>query len=204
MPGIFYVSYVTLWLLMIVQGILLLLVYRHFGLMLMGKLEGVERDGLPVGARVAPVRGVTEEGDVVEWMPKPSRLHLVAFVSADCNHCAQVLPSIAQLGDERADIDITLLTRGSREAAAQLSKKIGTSTSVVCLADPAGSAYEGFRVRVTPFAFLIGTEGRVRAKGLCDNVEKLQGILSAAKTSGGNSTELEGLPIHVVPPAGSK
>jgi len=45
MSPVFYVSYGALWLLVLVLGVLVLLLYRHFGMMAMGTLEGVQRDG---------------------------------------------------------------------------------------------------------------------------------------------------------------
>ena len=44
MTSIFYVSYIAMWMLLLIEGFLLLLVYRHFGLAALGTIEGVQRD----------------------------------------------------------------------------------------------------------------------------------------------------------------
>ncbi len=54
MSTLFYVSYVALWVLLLTMGVLVLLLYRHFGMMSLGTLEGVQRDGLPIGSARAP------------------------------------------------------------------------------------------------------------------------------------------------------
>lgn len=36
-----------------------------------------------------------------------------------------------------------------------------------------------YRVRVTPFAFMVGDDGRILAKGLCDSVSNLGSLLDA-------------------------
>jgi len=49
MSGIVLISHLALWLLVLVNFVLVLLLYRHFGLMSLGTLEGVQRDGLALG-----------------------------------------------------------------------------------------------------------------------------------------------------------
>jgi len=84
MPSIFYVSYVAMWVLLIAEGILLLLVYRQFGLAALGTAEGVERDGLAIGEVAPAIRGVTAQGVSIELVPQPGSLYLLMFVSPTC------------------------------------------------------------------------------------------------------------------------
>ncbi len=59
MHGLFYGSYIVLWILLIVLTVLVLLLYRHFGMMSLGTLEGIQRDGLPLGESASELVGVT-------------------------------------------------------------------------------------------------------------------------------------------------
>ena len=69
MSTLFYVSYAALWLLLLTIGVLVLLLYRHFGVMSLGTLEGVQRDGLPIGSVAPPISGVTAAGQDTSWQP---------------------------------------------------------------------------------------------------------------------------------------
>jgi len=179
MPGIFYVSYLALWLLMLVEGILLLLVYRHFGLAALGTAEGVQRDGLPVGEIAPPIRGVTAEREAFELIPQSGQLYLLAFVSPTCGPCAEILPAIHQVAREINEVKVVLVVDGSRERAVQLIERFHPPTAVTCLAEGDTGIYRSYLVRATPFAFMIGKDGLIRSKGLCNTTSRLRQLLSS-------------------------
>lgn len=167
-----------MWVLLILQGVLLLLVYRHFGLISLRTLEGVQRDGLPVGEVVSAVRVVTAQGETIDWVPKQGYSHLLTFVSPDCEPCARILPFINQLAAVNSDLEIALIVAGPQESVARLVDKFHLPSSVACFAEAGKGAFESYRVRVSPFAFVIGRDRRVLAKGLCDDPLKLARLLS--------------------------
>jgi thiol-disulfide isomerase/thioredoxin len=142
----------------------------------LGTIEGVQRDGLKLGERAVPIEGVTPQGEDIQWFPKPGYSYLLAFVSPNCGPCERILPSIATLN---SDVQVILIVAGSRALVTELQIKFRLPSSVICLAEEEERVYEDYRVRVTPFAFMIGEDGRIRAKGLCDTAEKLQALLSA-------------------------
>lgn len=180
MPNIFYASYIALWILMLCIGILVLLVYRHFGLMSLGTVEGVQRDGLAVGEVALPVIGVTDQGEPFDWSPKPGHLYLLAFVSPSCGPCVKILPTILRLAVIANTTEIVLVVDGERERVMRLVERFQPPTSVLCLAENRSGSTQAYRVRVSPFAFMIGKDGRILAKGLCDSTTKLQYLLDAA------------------------
>ncbi len=47
------------------------------------------------------------------------------------------------------------------------------------IADDGSGSAERYRVRVTPFGFVVGEDGRIRAKGLCNGRERLKELLVA-------------------------
>jgi hypothetical protein len=49
-----------------------------------------------------------------------------------------------------------------------------------CLAEDGSGAFTRYRVRVTPFGFVVGADGRILAKGLCGDQVRLRGLLEAA------------------------
>ncbi len=184
MPTLFYVSYAALWLLVLVEGGLLLLVYRHFGLMALGTLEGVQRDGLPVGEVAPQVSVLTAEGAAVDWSPQRGRPELLLFATPDCEPCGRVLPAVARLAAAAngRHVGVTVLVPGPRQEAARLAEQF--ALPFPCLAEEGSGASERYRVRVTPFAFVIGEDGRILAKGLCSDAEQLRGLLAVGGLNG--------------------
>jgi thiol-disulfide isomerase/thioredoxin len=168
-----------MWVLLIVMAILLLLVYRHFGLAALGTAEGVQRDGLQIGEVALPLTGVTAHGESIELVLQPGSLYLLVFVSPTCTPCTEILPSIHQLAMINGEVKVILIVDGSRERVVQLVDKFDPPVSVTCLAEGETDTYQGYHVRVTPFAFMVGKDGRIQAKGLCNSTTRLRHLLSS-------------------------
>lgn len=183
MTTLFYLSYAAMWLLLLAQGLLLLLLYRHFGLITLGTEEGVQRDGLPVGELAPAIRGTTAEGTTVGWHPRPGHAELVLFATPDCAPCAQVMPAVGALHRHNPSLGIAVIVPGRDRGIARFVEKF--RPSFPCFADERRQSFDGYRVRVTPFAFVIGADGRIRAKGLCGTPSRLRTLLASAGVDGG-------------------
>jgi methylamine dehydrogenase accessory protein MauD len=179
MSTLFYVSYVALWLLLLTVGVLVLLLYRHFGMMSLGTLEGVQRDGLPIGEVAPPVSGVTAAGEESGWEPRRGQPQLLLFAAPDCEPCATVLPHVERLARAvDGGLGIAAVVPGPRSEVARFVER--HQPSFPALAEDGSGAFARYRVRVTPFGFVVGEDGRVLAKGLCSNQARLRGLLEAA------------------------
>lgn len=177
MSGFFLASYIIMWLILLGVGVLLLLIYRHFGLIALGTEEGVERDGLPVGASAPFVRGVEATGNEVIWTATAGRAHFLAFVSPECEPCEKMIPLIGRFAEAHPEISVALVVSGPADVAARLIAKFHPPCP--CIAERREGLYNGYLVRVTPFAFAIGPDGRIRSKGLCSDPGRLQRILAS-------------------------
>lgn len=173
----FYASYVALWVLVLALALLVLLLYRHFGLAALGMLEGVQRDGLAVGDEAREITGVDAHGDPFVWAPGAATF--LFFAAPGCQPCADVLPSVNRLADATAKLNLSVLgiVAGPGESATRTQETYGLGFPVV--AEDGSGAFDSYRVRVTPFAFVIGEDGRVRSKGLCDNPVRVHDLLEA-------------------------
>jgi thiol-disulfide isomerase/thioredoxin len=178
MSGLFLASYVALWVLVVVMAVLLLLMYRHFGMMSLGTLEGVQRDGLPVGSAAPAISGITADGSEAGWQPKLGTPQVLLFMAPDCEPCATIMPHVARLARPGSGVDVTMVTPGPRDEAARMVKKY--QPPFPTMAEDGSGAFTLFRVRVTPFGFVIGVDGRVLAKGLLSDPARLRGLLHAA------------------------
>ena len=176
---LFYVSYIALWLLLLTIGVLVLLLYRHFGMMSLGTLEGVQRDGLPVGSEAPPISGVTADGRDTRWEPRRGQPQLLLFAAPDCEPCAAVLPHVERLARAvDGSLGIAAIVPGPRDEVARFVQRY--RPPYPCLAEDGSGAFPRYRVRVTPFGFVVGSDGRVLAKGLCGDQVRLRGLLEAA------------------------
>ena len=179
MSTLFYVSYVALWLLLLTMGVLVLLLYRHFGVMSLGTLEGVQRDGLPIGSVVPPISGVTAAGQDTRWESRRGQPQLLLFAAPDCEPCATVLPHVERLAQAvNGSLGIAAVVPGPRDEVARFVERY--RPSFACLAEDGSGAFTRYRVRVTPFGIIVGSDGRVLAKGLCGDQVRLRGLLEAA------------------------
>jgi methylamine dehydrogenase accessory protein MauD len=177
MSTLFYASYGALWLLFLVQAVLLFLVYRHLGLVLLSTAEGIQRDGLGVGEVAPAVSGVTPDGQDVRWAPQPGRSELLVFASPDCEPCAEVFPYINEVATAPtgAGVPVTVIVAGDRGRAMRAAENF--ASRIPFLAESSTGAFDRYKVRVTPFAFVIGADGRIQAKGLCNQPSSLRRML---------------------------
>jgi methylamine dehydrogenase accessory protein MauD len=188
---VFYTTYVLLWLLVLFQGVLLLLIFRHFGHQALGTLAAVQRDGLRVGAKAPDVEGVQPSGEAVSWRPPGNRTALMLFAAPDCAPCHRVLPYVAGAARDAPELEVVTVVPGSREDAAKLVELVASPLSTIA----SDGAFEAFRVEVTPFAFVLGQDGRVLAKGLCDSPERLWRMLDSGGVSTAVLQRAERLPM---------
>lgn len=176
----FYASYIALWILFSVIALLVVLLYRHFGLIAMGTIEGVQRDGLAVGSQVPAIRGTLSDATDISWEQGENAAFLI-FAAPTCEPCAAVLPLIRNLAvspSVRERVEFIAVVEGMHQSVESLKEKFDLPFS--CLAEAAYGAFSDYRVRVTPFAFVIGEDGRVRSKGLCNNSARLKALFETA------------------------
>ncbi len=168
MPSIFYLSYFVLWIFALVEGILLFLVYRHFGLASLETLQGVSRDGLSPGDVAPSFRSIDAHKEEREWLPQPGRSSLLAFVSPTCTPCQKVLPILLSFAALQREVELVLIVSGPYVLLEKLINEFHLPPSVICFSNEGKGIYELYRVRAMPFAFIVGPDGHIRAKTLCE------------------------------------
>ncbi|MGH2830617.1 MAG: TlpA family protein disulfide reductase [Actinomycetota bacterium] len=180
LPTAFYVSYVLLWALMLFLGVLLLLVYRHFGVIAMGTYEGVQRDGLAIGEKAPDFSGVTARGQEITLSSPGGQSRFLLFAHPDCGPCEAVMPFVNHLGaaaQNGLDLEVAAVVSGPRDEVERLVERY--DPPFLALAEDGSGVFNLYRVRVTPFAFVIGGDGRVVAKGLCNDPVRVRDMLTA-------------------------
>jgi hypothetical protein len=170
MTGVWLASYVVLWVLVVLLGALILVLFRQFGLRSLTTVEGISRDGYPIGAALSPPIGVDHGNG-------RRRKALMVFVSVACRPCHDLMPDLSSFLTEKRNtlegfLVLPTLDSGDRNEP--------HCTEATVIRDDA--AMERYRVRVTPFAYLIGMNGRVEAKGLVNRAVDLQNLWIQAES----------------------
>jgi methylamine dehydrogenase accessory protein MauD len=165
MEGIWLVSYILLWLLVFALFLLVFLLYRQLGVMYLGSAEGVSRDGLDRGAK-APDFSVTDQyGELhrlINYRGKPA---VLLFGSPHCSPCRILLPQLHDWAKGHPEVGVLWLNAASPEESLKFVSDTGASLPIAPY-PPEANLMDSYRVRVTPFMFLLDEDGVVRAKGL--------------------------------------
>jgi thiol-disulfide isomerase/thioredoxin len=162
----FAISYVVLWVLMLTLTVMVLLLYRHFGVLSMDTADGHSRDGVAVGSR-APALGV----DAAPMSAQRTRVLL--FASASCAPCQAILPYFNELAVTHGeDLQVVAVTKTGDEE--ELRRRAPRLTVV---ADGDATISQSYRVSISPFAFVVDHDGTVQSKGLVSEVAHLRRLL---------------------------
>lgn len=123
--GLFYASYIALWVLVILMAAIMVVLLRHFGLVTMGTLDGVQRDGLEVGATAPQISAVTAGGAPYRLDANTHKARFLLFGATECEPCGKVLPYVAMLSEAmRSDLDVTVVVPGPPSAAALMGREL--------------------------------------------------------------------------------
>ncbi len=183
MSGPWLASYVVLWAVVLFQGLVIFILLRQLGVMYLGTARGVAHDGLAPGARAPDfaVRGLGGQNiSLADFRGLPL---VLIFGSPNCVPCRALVPDLNSFARERSrDLRVLFLSRGELEEASRFAREFDLQVSTAV--HPDDGLPDKYKVRVTPFAFLISGEGTIEAKGLANNREHLEMLL---RTGGGAS-----------------
>ena len=97
---------------------------------------------------------------------------LLLFGSAHCDPCRRLLPGleefVAGLGRE---FSVLWLNQASAEETLQFQSETGATIPMLSYR---GGVNDAYKVRVTPFLFMIDPAGVIRAKGLVNTKQQLE------------------------------
>jgi methylamine dehydrogenase accessory protein MauD len=182
MEGIWLVSYIVLWVVVLVLGFLVVLLYRQLGQQYLGTAAGVSRDGLAVGAKALDFTGNDQFGQQVTMgqLLDGKRYLLLIFGAPTCAPCRQLLPQAAQFEQDHADkLRILWINRATDEESQRYVQETGSTLTTIA---SEGGIMERYKARVTPFVFLLAPDGTIKAKGLANNRTNLEAYLQQAET----------------------
>lgn len=197
MEGLWLASYIGLWAVVLFQGFVIFVLLRQMGLMYLGTAQGVSRDGIAVGKQAPAFTMLDGGGHMVSLADFRGRPLLLVFGAPNCKPCQNLIPDLNVFARERAaEMSVLFLSRGDAHTNAEFIRAYEIEVPVLTQED--SSDADRYQARVTPFGFLIDSEGIIRAKGLVNNRDSLELLVRMAKDHG-KSEEAKG---RVVSPNG--
>jgi methylamine dehydrogenase accessory protein MauD len=174
MSGWWAVSYAVLWVVVIALSVLVVALARQIGTLHLrlgprGALE-IDAEGPPLGEAPEPVDLADTAGRRLA-VGGPGDPQFLLFVSPSCPICREVLPSLgvaASLGDMRP----VVISDDQR-----MHPEIPPGVPAVASPELA----QAYRVPGTPYAVLLDGVGIVRAKGIVNTIEQMEGLVDTAR-----------------------
>ena len=165
MEGIWLISYIVLWALVVILFLLVILLYRQLGIMYLGSAEGVSRDGLAPGTKAPDFKLADQYGNMQSLSDYRGRPTVLLFGSPHCSPCRILLPQLHDWAKAHPEAGVLWLNAASEEESLKFVSDTGATLPIVPYT-PQENLMDKYKVRVTPFTVLLDENGIVRAKGL--------------------------------------
>jgi hypothetical protein len=179
MNGLFWASYLLLWVLLAIVTALLLLLYRQYGRSLLPAKERLKLAGLDIGTAVPELRvGIDPAASPIRLAADGDgwpAARLLLFASPDCPVCSILWEKVGALSGEWPDIDYLWVQ--SREPKAG---PVPAGWRVI--SDIEGLARRAMDVPALPYAYVVDSSGIVRAKGLMNGLDDCRAVIREATT----------------------
>jgi hypothetical protein len=178
----FWFSYALLWLVVVIFGLLIILMYRQFGLAFMRPVERAGMQGLDVGSK-APSFALTDarQREITIDFPRDADVEstLLIFGLPTCQICSGLAKGLASLprdwpGVRFVWVDGFAIPPGHLEIGAGSGWIAGTQSG-----DP---VHTQWAVSTVPFCFIVDEKGRIASKQLLNHRSDVELALGAASS----------------------
>lgn len=178
MSTFWIISMSLLWVAVIVLTVLVLLLYRQFGLAYMSGRTRAALQGLDLGARARPVALTAPDGTArdIDWSAAaaPGATVLV-FAQPSCPICGELAADAASLpaswpASRFVWVDGTITGRPPRAVDSAPGWIVGTAEG--------DAVHRAWDVSGSPFAYVVGANGRIAAKGVVNRAADVERLLA--------------------------
>ena len=184
MGPFWFASWIALWVIVLFLGSLLLGSLRALAL-LRWQLEQLEatmpgkinRKGLKPGAAAPEFSLPDTAGDQVSLRDFAGRRVFLVFTQSGCRPCHAVLPELETL-QAKGQVRVIVVNNGDLGSTRDLTKRLSVSFPVLIQERyELSKRYEAF---ATPFGFLIDERGVIASKGIINNRQHIEFVLSGS------------------------
>jgi len=184
------VSYVALWLTVLFLGFLLLGALRALGLM-RWRLEQLEattpsrmgRGGLKPGKKAPDFTLPCVAGGEVSLHDFAGRRVFLVFTMHGCKPCHRIVPELNKL-QRGGKVQVLVINNGEPEATQRWASEAHLCFPV--LVQQQFSVSKRYEMYATPSAFLIDERGVIVSKGIINNAQHIDFVLSGAGNAARN------------------
>jgi hypothetical protein len=145
---------------------LVILLYRQYGLTLLPGKVRMQLVGIDIGKQIdnVPVRDWNDELLSLSWRDGSASATVMLLASLGCHVCDDLWPMVGQLPVQHPHVRFVWIDSAphSHEGAAPLGWELTWSER--------RQVHEYMEAPVTPYAFVISSEGRVLSKGLMNDL----------------------------------
>ena len=196
-------SYVALWLTVLFLGFLLLGALRALGL-LRWRLEQLEaitptrvgRGGLKPGKTAPDFTLPAADGGDASLHDFAGRRVFLVFTQSGCKPCHRILPELNKL-QRGGGVQVLVVNNGKPEATQRWADEAHAAFPV--LAQQQYTVSKRYEMYATPFAFLIDERGVIVSRGIINNGQHIDFVLTGAgNTSKNGQAETEPTEAGVV------
>lgn len=159
--------------------LVLLAVVRQLGILLVRLGPATARvtaAGPQVGSVFEPVTLTDVQGRPVRIGPTKHEATLLVFISPRCEACHGLLPSLEPFARQYRDVARVITVSTISDQTAADAATLGALGPTVTLVRDRTFA-EGLQIGLTPYAVVIGADGRVLSKGIANSLEQLESLL---------------------------
>ena len=177
-------SWIALWVIVLFLGFLLLGSLRALAL-LRWRLEQLEatmpsrinRNGLKPGARAPEFSLPDTAGNQVSLRDFVGCRVFLVFTQSGCRPCHAVLPELEKL-QAKGEVRVIVVNNGDLESTRDWTE--GLSPSFPVLVQERYELSKRYEAFATPFAFVIDERGLIASKGIINNRQHIEFVLSGA------------------------
>lgn len=181
MAGPFLVTYVTLWVIVVVELVAIFALYHHFGQMYLSSPVAREEQGPRVDARLKSMDARDLEGDPVV-LPARGTGVLMLFTDTNCPLCERLRPQLGQFAHEHPDVELLLICSGENALVRDWARDVPKPVRVV--ADPTHRIGRYYDVTNLPFCVAVDHAGLVRVAGIVNTPRGLEEAVAVMQMAG--------------------
>ncbi|MBA3736265.1 MAG: redoxin domain-containing protein [Actinobacteria bacterium] len=182
MNDVFWVSYVTLWLVLLVQGLAFLEVLRQLGTLRrqIGPLQGagVIPRAVDTGSPLPELKAIRgEDLEPARWRDYLSaEFGVIVFLTLDCVTCRTIAAELAGFAkDAPVEANVMAVVIGGVDEAAEFISKYGLDPSLAVI-DPDGSLAKTLGVSWSPGALTI-RNGSLGVAAIVNSIYQIDSLL---------------------------
>jgi methylamine dehydrogenase accessory protein MauD len=182
------VSVVVLWVLVLLLSIIVILLYRQFGLLYIGSGRRIRMTGLAVGKHAPNGLNLTVEGQDRElsWATaEAGRGTVLIFGGPLCPLCETLVQELDEAVRALGHlVDFIFVDRHSAHDEDHEPRALPETRLWQYAVSENGAAHDAFDVVASPYAFLIDANGIVVAKDIVNSADGLAALVETASKNG--------------------